>query len=241
MADTMIEITGGMFDSTEITETVSGFPVGNKAVGADFFAKMISTLYSNGISAGGGKADGFKITAGSGMYLNCAPGEAWVNGYMAWNKETLRLPVTAGHEYTVCLRLNLTDGTYTVLSAEDPTSGLYPVRNEEIYDLVLAKVSVPSGAVTAGEADIEDCRNDSSLCGVVTSAAESLGIVSYAANSGMLGNKPSGSYVLRSGGNMTGKLRAAADATGVSAVRNISYGTTLPTNLAEGEIFILLS
>lgn len=45
----------------------------------------------------------------------------------------------------------------------------------------------------------------------------------------------------KSGGTMTGALVAASNNTGASVVRNISYGTELPSNLAEGEIFILLS
>lgn len=241
MANTIIEIPGGMFDSTEVVETVDGFPVGNKAVGSDFFAKMISTLYTNGIAMPNGDAAGFKVAAGGGMYLTVAPGAAWINGYMAWNKETVRLPVTAGKSYTVCLRLNLNDGTTTILCAEDPAAGAYPVRNGMIHDMILAKVSLPDNAVTAGEADLEDCRYDSSLCGVVTGAAESVGTVGFAADAGMLGGTAAGAYLKRAGGVLTGKLTAAPDGTGVSAVRNIGYGTTLPDDLREGEIFILLA
>ena len=40
---------------------------------------------------------------------------------------------------------------------------------------------------------------------------------------------------------MTGTLRAASDTTGASMVRNISYGTTVPTTLADGELFIQLA
>lgn len=45
----------------------------------------------------------------------------------------------------------------------------------------------------------------------------------------------------QNGGTMTGTLIAASDNTGASVVRNISYGSVLPSELAEGEIFILLS
>lgn len=240
MADTIIEITGGMFDSTEVTETVDGFPVGNKAVGSDFFAKMISTLYGNGIAVNG-EETALKITAGSGMNLLCMPGAAWINGYMAWNKEILSLPISGGQNYVICLRLNLSAGTYTILCAENPDPETYPVRNDILYDLVLAKVAVPANAVSGSDASIEDCRYNTELCGVVTSAAAGLNTIAFAANAGLLGGHTADEFLLRAGGSMTGKLLAAAENTGVSAVRNISYGTTVPNDLREGEIFILLS
>lgn len=240
MADTIIEIAGGMFDSTEITETVDGFPVGNKAVGSDFFAKMISTLYRNGIAISGDE-DALKITAGSGMNLLCLPGAAWINGYMAWNKEIRTLPVSAGQNYIICLRLNLSAGTYTVLCAENPEEGAYPVRNDVIYDLVLARASVPESAVSGSDASIEDCRCSTELCGVVTSAADGLDTIAFASNAGMLGGHTADEFLPKTGGNMTGKLLAAWENTGVAAVRNISYGTAVPETLREGEIFILLA
>lgn len=240
MASTTIEIDGGMFDSTEITETADGFPVGNKAVSAEFFAKMIATLYGNGIVASGG-TDALRVAAGSGMNLRCLPGTAWINGYMAWNREEVSLPIAAGRRYTICLRLNLQAGTYAILCAEDPEDGLYPVRNETIYDLVLAKASVPASAVEAEEAVVEDCRYRKELCGVVSSAAESLGAIAFAAESGTLGGYTADDFLQKTGGSMTGKLLAAEETTGASAVRNISYGLSVPDTLREGEIFILLS
>ncbi len=241
MANTSIEITAGMFDSTEITETANGFPIGNKAVTSDFFAKMISTLYTNGVISVNGTTAAFYVTAGTGMYLNCAPGVAWINGYMAWNKEPLRLPVAAGKDYVVCIRLNTADGTITVLCAEDDGNNTYPLRSDTIHDLLLARVQVPLNAVTAETADIEDCRFNPTLCGVVTSAAESVGTTRFAANAGTLGGYSASEYLRRNGGLMWGPIRAAADNTGMSVVRNISYGTTIPDDLAEGDIFILLS
>ena len=57
----------------------------------------------------------------------------------------------------------------------------------------------------------------------------------------MLGGAAASEYLKKSGGTMTGTLRAASDTTGASMVRNISYGTTVPTTLADGELFIQLA
>jgi prolipoprotein diacylglyceryltransferase len=50
-----------------------------------------------------------------------------------------------------------------------------------------------------------------------------------------------GLLMRKTGGLMSGSLTAAPETTGISVVRNISYGTVLPDVLSEGEIFILLS
>jgi len=50
MAEIIIPVNGGMFDSTRIIETVEGFPRGDKAVNAEFFAKMISCFYKDGMA-----------------------------------------------------------------------------------------------------------------------------------------------------------------------------------------------
>jgi hypothetical protein len=88
---------------------------------------------------------------------------------------------------------------------------------------------------------IADKRYDKAVCGPVVGAADALDHVSYALNSGAVGGLSAGDLLPRSGGVMTGKLQAANDSTGASAVRNIRYGYTLPDTLAEGEIFLLLA
>ena len=46
---TTINVPGGMFDSTKIVETADGFPRGDKAVDAAFFARMMQCFYSDGV------------------------------------------------------------------------------------------------------------------------------------------------------------------------------------------------
>lgn len=42
------------------------------------------------------------------------------------------------------------------------------------------------------------------------------------------------------GGTMTGQIIAAPETTGAACVRNIAYGTSLPSTVAEGTLFILV-
>jgi len=235
--NTTIAVYGGMFDSTSIVETVDGFPRGDKAVDAAFFAQMMRCFYSDGVIR---PTDGsMAIVPGEGLTVQVSPGCAWVYGHMAWIREVVQLPVDAGHIYGICLRLHRTAGYFTLEAIEDPQN--LPRREEDVWDLLLGTIEIPggSGAITASM--ITDKRYDSAVCGAVMSSADSLQAVAYASDSGAVGGVTADNLLPKTGGVMTGMLRAANDGTGVSAVRNIRYGYTLPESLAEGEIFLLLS
>lgn len=226
-------VNGGMFDSTEMVEEVGGFPRGDKAVDAAFFAKMFSCFYKDGIIG----ADSFRVTAAGGLTVRVAPGVAWALGRMAWQKTPLTFTLEAGKSWTILLRLNTAAGEFTCV-ATDSGAGL-PNRTESVCDLILGEVTIPAGASSIS--GVTDTRTDAAKCGEVTSAVDALGVVDTARNASMLGGAAASEYLKKSGGTMTGTLRAAADTTGASMVRNISYGTTVPTTLADGELFIQLA
>ncbi len=232
MATISAPVYGGMFDSTSVEETVGGFPRGNKAVDSAFFAKLISCFYSDGVLG----ADSFKIIPGGGMKIKAKSGIAWIRGYMAWLKSDLSLTLTPGVEYSIVLRLNVPAGEFTLCAVTDA-----PLSSGSVKDLVLAEVNIPSGAASVSAAMIMDTREDGNRCGIVTSTIDALSSCALAENANMLGGVASSGYLKRSGGIMSGKLTAAAERTGASAVRNISYGTEMPLTLKDGEIFILLS
>ena len=226
-------VNGGMFDSTQAVEEVGGFPRGDKAVDAAFFAKMFSCFYKDGIIG----ENSFRVTPTSGLSVQVAPGIAWAYGRMAWQQSALTFTLGAGKTWTILLRLNTAAGEFTCV-ATDSSAGL-PNRTESVCDLILAEVTIPAGAssITA----VTDTRADTAKCGVVTSAVDALGTVETARTAQNLGGSAASAYLKKSGGTMTGALRAAADTAGASVVRNISYGATVPASLANGEIFIQLA
>ena len=147
--------------------------------------------------------------------------------------------LSAGHSYTVVLRLNTATGEFTLIAAED-ASGL-PTDTELIRDLVVAEITVPSGCTVLTENMILDTRGDSAKCGFVTCTVDALQTVPFASDAGSVGGVPDSAFVRKTGGTMLGNLTAAPETTGISVVRNIAYGTILPDVLDEGEIFILLA
>lgn len=240
MADISLPVFGGMFDSTAVVDTVNGFPRGDKAVDSSFFAKMISSFYSDGILAGGGYGqDGFRVSPAGGMTVTVAAGIAWIRGYMAWMREPQSFVLSAGHSYTIVLRLNTASGDFHLIAAEDAAD--LPLDTEPIRDLVLARITVQGSYSAVTDGMILDLRSDPEQCGFVTCTIDALESVPFAANAGAVGGVPESAFLRKSGGTMSGMLTAAPETTGISAVRNIRYGTVLPDVLAEGEIFILLT
>lgn len=165
---TEIDLRGGPYDSTEIVDTVNGFPIGDKAVTSAFVASMIGSLITDGvIDTGNGE---LSVLPAGGLSVKVKPGTAWIKGYMARLESELTLDLAAGHEYTVFLRQSYGVGECSIGVYEDNANNI-PVRFNGVYDIVLAKVKIPAGALTVSAAMITDTREDSSLCGFVSSKA----------------------------------------------------------------------
>ena len=232
MADIINQINGGMFDSTEIVETVGGFPRGNKAVDSAFFAKMISSFYKDGVLHDGG----YEVRPSGGLGITVTHGVAWIKGYMAWLTDDTTVSLENGKNYAVLIRLNIAAGEFRLIVTDDTDS--VPIRTDGVCDLIVAQVSVPDGAAAITWDMITDTRADENLCGYVSNAVDGLGEALHSADSDRLGGDTAGSYLKLSGGTMTGSLVACAGSGGSRAVRNISYGTVIPKTLADGDIFI---
>ena len=228
-------VPGGPFDSTSVVETVSGFPRGDRAVDAAFLARMNACFYRDGISG----EDSFVCSPGGGMNLAVSAGVGWIRGYMAWQQESVSYTLTAGSVNTLILRLNSPARTFSLII--DTNAPVTPLVTDGIKDLYLARITVPESAVSVTSAMITDLRADTTVCGFITSVIDVLDHVGTADNALSLGGTAASGYLKRSGGTMTGLLRAASETTGQSAVRNISYGTTVPATLADGELFVLIA
>ena len=235
MADITSQINGGMFDSTEITETPGGFPRGNKAVSSDFFAKMISSFYADGVLSG----DGFSVTPAGGMDVTVHGGIAWARGYMAFMDDDRDVTLSAGKSYAVLVRLNTALGEFSLVVTESVSS--LPTRTESVCDLVVAEIIVPSGTLSVTDAMITDTRAATDKCGFVRNAIDALGEALHAGNADRLGGEEADAYLKRSGGRMTGVIFAASAQNPTPSVRNISYGTQVPATLPNGDVFILVN
>ncbi|MHB1151368.1 MAG: hypothetical protein ACYCWE_19510 [Eubacteriales bacterium] len=146
----------GFFDSTS-AEIVNGFYQGNKAQDAAFFARREAALIGNGIYL-----DSFTITPGTGLTVTRAPGKAWINGYFCYDDSSATVSLAANATHYYVLRLHLGDGEIT---EQWLTTYTAPVREGNVYDLLLAVVAIPNGTVNITADMITDYRGDNTLCG----------------------------------------------------------------------------
>ena len=245
----------GLFDSTEIVETPGGYPRGNKAESADFFARYFSQFIGNGVYIS--PPTNYAVLSSSALTVQIRPGSAFINGYFCFDDEIEYKTFSADsvrHEYWLVLRLDTDEGEITKTWYTDPVLPP-PTRSGSIYELVLAKVEVGPSVSVITDSMISDYRGDTSKCGYVRSLVDGIGAnVEYADTAGALSSllpvesggtgAADAASALRnlgalplSGGSMTGTLSAASDTDyAVYKVRNIALSATASTPTNTGDI-----
>ncbi len=158
----------GLFDSTAVEKDVEGFPRGNKAQDAAFFARYFSRFVGSGVCME--PQDGFALAAGGGTKVVVRPGEAFLCGYFCYDDEeaTFDLGVSeVEREVQILLRLDSRIGEITLKALGDAQAAYLPVREGGVYDLVLGCVMIPAGCKAITQDMIEDWRANTAVCGYV--------------------------------------------------------------------------
>lgn len=152
----------GLFDSTHIVQTVEGYPRGNKAETADFFAHYFYGMLGNGLDAL--VENNFKVEAQSGMTLTLNPGSAYIKGYHAFDEFQATITISASSSVRtlyIVLRLNTQDGEISLQYTDTFT------RAGAVYDIALARLDIPGNTVEIIPAMITDLRTNANFCGFI--------------------------------------------------------------------------
>lgn len=155
---------------------------GDRKYNADSMNEFLEGLISpTGIFADVG--DGFMVRSGEGLSVTIGTGKALINNHWVKNSAILTETLSASHQLlnrydAIVLRLNLTnrDITCVQITGTPATTATKPsiVRSETVYDICLAYVYVAAGATAITQANIEDVRLNSDLCGFITGLVEQL-------------------------------------------------------------------
>ena len=149
---------------------------GDRPVSATMDARRFGQYVTNGID-NVSNDNAFKVSVVDGEFaLSVAPGGAVINGYSGWlDTAATLIPSTPDTTYSridrVVWRLNLNlDIRFFQLLLLEGTPAASPVaptiiRNEMIYDLVLADVVISAGSLIINSSAITDHRADPDLCG----------------------------------------------------------------------------
>lgn len=163
----------GIFTGRKIGEA-NGIPISDRAVDSIYLARLHALLYRNGLfllpQSNGA------VQAGGRMTLTLSPVDILIEGYYAYDlyASTLALPPADGlltKTYAIGYRVNLPQRLVEHYYHEvQEKSAAALQRDADIHELCLAWVSVPPGATEITAAQIEDAREDSTVCGIVTAA-----------------------------------------------------------------------
>lgn len=131
------------------------------------FSDYFSKFFGNGVYYN--PDNNLKVLASEGLAVVVKAGWAFINGYWFNLDEdvTLTVPVNSSaynRVDSILLRWSLNSRTIAIVYAQDTNT---VVRNDSIYELQLAEITVaPAVASILGDA-IVDKRTDQSVCGIV--------------------------------------------------------------------------
>lgn len=144
---------------------------------AEDFATAFAAVMINGVLAGLDE-NALKVTAAGGMMAAIAPGRCWIEGHygVTDSSELLTLSLSDGsldRIDRVVIRNDMGSGKMSPRVIEGvPSSAPVPpdiVRDGTFYDICLATIKVPAGALEILPEHITDNRSDSGVCGWSTS------------------------------------------------------------------------
>lgn len=145
----------------------------DRVYNADSFSEWLRPFFKNGVFNGE-----LQVVADTGMNVKVRTGNAYIDGKMKnfENETTLTLEKASANSKridSVVVRRNDTERDFSILVVKGSTSAPDPVRQEGIYDLVLAHITVEASATEIKQANITDTRMNADLCGwVVTNIDE---------------------------------------------------------------------
>lgn len=145
---------------------------GDRVYDADSFSEWLRPFFKTGVFNGE-----LQVIASSGMEVIVDTGNAFIEGKLKkFDSQTTLTVEQASANSTridsVICRRNDTDRDFTLMIVKGTTVAPLPVRENGIYDIVLAHITVPASAVEIKQENITDTRMDADICGWVVSNVE---------------------------------------------------------------------
>lgn len=145
---------------------------GDRVYDADSFGEWLRPFFKTGVFNGE-----LQVLASSGMEVIVDTGNAFIEGKLKkFDSQTTLTVEQASANSTridsVICRRNDTDRDFTLMIVKGTTVAPLPVRENGIYDIVLAHITVPASAVEIKQENITDTRMNADICGWVVSNVE---------------------------------------------------------------------
>lgn len=150
----------------------------DRAKTARFHADAMLSMNTSGISAG--ITNCFKIIPGSGLSVTRLPGEGWIDGHFAklmYQQNTTLAENNQVYYYIIRCMSDAENRCMYEGVLVNPDVSKLPVREENTFDLVIAKIEIPAGVAQITEAMITDLRLNKDLCGYMVSNSNPANII----------------------------------------------------------------
>lgn len=161
---------------------------------AEHFARYFASFIGNGVF--GGKSSELMVRQkdSADMSVRVMAGQGFINGYFYENDDELSLAIDNADGVLsridlIVLRWDKNERSIRVAVekgafASFPSAPLLK-RNDDFYELELAKIYVKAGATRITQADITDMRLDPSVCGFVVSVVDNFDTAEFNAQLNM--------------------------------------------------------
>lgn len=149
------------------------------------YCDNLATVIKNGVRYS--SDNDLVVTPGNAMAITVGIGRAWINGHYLYNDTaytslTIATAPTGGQSRIdrVVARLDTSLATRAIsLEIIQGTAAQNPIapaltRNDSIYDLCLAEITVPAGATAITADMIKDTRSDGTICGWASSVTPAI-------------------------------------------------------------------
>lgn len=165
--------TSGFFDAVDL-----GGGDYDREYSAAVFAHYFSLLVKNGVFPDPSTGMQVKASASPDMHVSVQPGSGWVNGYYITvpenSPEVLTVPTanpSLSRIDSVIMGLNYVEREVQLYiksgAVSASPSAVSLQRDNDLYEMELAQITVAAGVASISQANITDMRANTSRCGIV--------------------------------------------------------------------------
>lgn len=165
--------TSGFFDAVDL-----GGGDYDREYSAAVFAHYFSLLVKNGIFPDPSTGMQVKASSSPDMHVSVQPGSGWVNGYYITvpenGPEVLTVPTanpSLSRIDSVIMGLNYVEREIQLYiksgAVSASPSAVSLQRDNDLYEMELAQITVAAGVASISQANITDMRQNTSRCGIV--------------------------------------------------------------------------
>ena len=174
----MAEIISFPYDSQATQQDLRGLPIYDRAIDSKTFRLLFKKWFTTGVFPN--PSDSFKVVENATHGVLVKKGYAMIDGVMANMEKDFPLVLDSAVSNRLDRIVLRVDTNIAVRKTDIVVlkgDGMTPkpiTRDSTIFEILLAEILVKPNALTIKNADIEDTRSKSDVCGIVTGTVKEI-------------------------------------------------------------------